>query len=296
MKFPGMDIYRSIVITGGSGMLAQALAEQLRGRGIEPVLLAHAQLDITQAPAVRAVFEQYRPTLLLNCAAHTGVDQCEQEPERANAINGDAVRLLADTARDFGTRLVHFSTDFVFDGQSHQPYRPEDAPNPLSAYGKSKRLGEVELAAHAPPGWMILRTSWLFGRPGNCFPQTIVNLARKGTSLTVVNDQLGCPTYALDLAAATFDLLDVGAQGIQHVTNEGQTTWFDFAQAILKAFDLTAEITPVTTAQWTQMRPHQARRPAYSVLDTRFFFQATGNALRHWSAALRDYRTLSWAS
>lgn len=278
-------------MTGAKGMLAHELIMLLQSRGCAPVLTDREQCDISDRSQVSQLFKTHRPTLLLNCAAHTAVDKCEDEPERANAINGVGVGYLAELAREYDTKLVHFSTDFVFDGHIDRPYRPDDLPNPLSAYGKSKLLGEELIKQVAPPSWLTVRTSWLFGRHGHCFPKVIIDRARSGQALKVVDDQKGCPTYAADLAAATLELIDRRASGIWHVTNSLPTTWFEFAKAIVKEFAIAAEVTPISTAQWVQMRPKQATRPAYSVLDTSAYAALAGRQMRPWLDALRDYRT-----
>jgi len=286
-----LDLYRSVLITGGGGMLAHELNQVLKSRGVAPILARRADCDITNPAQLASIFRQHRPTLLLNCAAHTGVDLCEDEPARANSINGQGPSNLAELCREYHTQLIHFSTDFVFNGQSDRPYRPDDAPNPISAYGYSKLLGEEAIKQIAPPSWLIIRTAWLFGRHGNCFPKIILNRARQGHPLAVVNDQHGCPTYAVDLAVAVFDLLDRGAKGIWHITNSSPTTWYDFAKAILTEFNVTAEVKPITTAQWRAMRPKQANRPPYSVLDLSPFITIAGRNMRDWRDALKDYRT-----
>ena len=286
-----MDLYRSVLITGGGGMLAHELTKSLLARGVQPVRLGHREGDITDLNLLSRLFQSHRPSLLLNCAAHTGVDLCEDEPERANAINGQGVGNLAQLCREYGTHLVHISTDFIFDGHIDHPYRPDDIPNPLSAYGKSKLLGEELVRQIAPPAWLIIRTAWLFGRHGNCFPRVIVDRARAGHVLKVVNDQFGCPTYAVDLAMAVFDLLDRGATGVVHVTNSTPTTWYEFARSTLTEFGITAAVTPISTAQWLEIRPRQAKRPLYSVLDLSGFMAMTGKNMRNWRDALKDYRT-----
>ncbi len=280
----------SILITGGGGMLAHALARALQARGRSAVAIARSGCDITDPAAVARVFQQHRPTLLFNCAAHTKVDLCQQQRELADAINAHALPTLAEQSRRFGTTLVHYSTDFVFDGQLRRPYRPDDPTSPLSAYGSSKLLGEEQLQANAPRRWLILRTAWLYGRNGPCFPRTMVSLARQGKPLKVVGDQTGSPTLTDDLAEATLDLLDRGAAGIWHVGNSGQTTWFDFTAAILEEFNLKTELSATTSAEWFKLRPDSAVRPAYSVLDTEPFARFVGRPMRHWREALHDYR------
>jgi len=284
-----MGMYDSIVITGGRGMLAQAIVAALAARKLSAVAVDRAAVDVTREADVRKLFAVHQPTLLINCAAHTKVDLCEDETEKANAINGHAVGVVARSAREHGTFVVHYSTDFVFDGSGRSPYRPDHPVGPLSAYGHSKLLGERLLQEHAPPEWLIVRTAWLYGRGGPSFPRTIVERARKGGPLKVVNDQIGSPTYTPDLAQATLDLLDRRETGIWHLTNSGQTSWFDFARSALGYFKVNANISPVTTAEWFKMRPKQATRPSYSVLDVEPFTRAVGRPMRHWEEALRDF-------
>lgn len=286
-----MRIYESIVITGGKGMLAQALAQTLQSRNLPFHAIGHAECDITNESDVRRLFAEHKPTLLINCAAHTKVDLCEDEQEKANAINGHAVGILADQARAHGCFLVHYSTDFVFDGKGQRPYRPDDLVNPLCVYGRSKLLGEQKLQENAPPNWLILRTAWLYGRGGPNFPRTIVERTRQGQPLKIVNDQVGSPTHTVDLAQATLDLLDRQLSGIWHLTNAGSTSWYDFARAAVEEFCVSgANLTPVTTEQWLAIRPKQARRPSYSVLDVGPFARATGQPMRPWREGLRDFR------
>jgi len=286
-----LDLYKSVIITGGGGMLAHDLNHLLRQRGVSPVLATRADCDISDRDSIARFIAPRHPTLILNCAAHTAVDLCEDEPERANAINGEGAGYLAELCKRQRAKLVHFSTDFVFDGQNDRPYRPDDIPNPLSAYGKSKLLGEERIKQVAPPSWLIIRTAWLFGRHGNCFPQVIVSRARAGHALRVVDDQIGCPTYSVDLGKAVLELLDHGANGIWHLTNSSPVSWFEFAKTIVAEFKIGAEVMPISTAQWISIRPKQARRPCYSVLDTALFGKLTGRSMRNWRDCLRDYRT-----
>lgn len=284
------DPYFSILITGGRGMLAQALERALRRKGHAPGILSRADLDVSEPAQIAAAFEQYKPTLLFNCAAYTKVDLAEKEPERADLCNGAALEALAEQCVRHKTNLVHYGTDYVFDGSLRRPIKPTDPPGPQSAYGRSKLLGEQHIARINPPGWLIIRTAWLYGPGGPCFPQTMINAARAGKPLTVVDDQVGSPTFTRDLADATLSLINAEASGIYHVVNAGQTTWHDFTAAILEEFELKAELSRTTSAQWKRTRPDSATRPAYSVLDTSEYTRVTGRTMRDWRAALHDYR------
>jgi dTDP-4-dehydrorhamnose reductase len=286
-----MGIYDRILITGGGGMLAKALVRALRARDLDPIVLDRAALDITDDDQVRQVLEKSGlPTLVLNCAAFTKVDLCEEQPQVANAVNASGAAHLAKWATLYGVqRLVHFSTDFVFDGAARRPYRPDDPVHPLSAYGASKLQGEREIAALCPSGSLIIRTAWLYGVGGPCFPQTMISAARAGKQLKVVDDQTGSPTFTDDLATATLHLIDADARGIYHVTNSGQTNWHDFTAAILQEFDLKADLSRTTSADWKKLRPNSAIRPAYSVLDTTGYTQTTGKTMRPWPEALHAY-------
>lgn len=283
-----MGVYDRVVITGGGGMLAKALAGALRARGSEPTVLDRAALDVTNFPEVVQAIEKLKPTLTLNCAAHTKVDLCEEQEDLANLINGSAAGVLAAAAKDVGAKFVHYSTDFVFNGGSMRPWREDDPTNPLSAYGRSKFAGEKRVARDGV-NWLILRTAWLYGPGGPCFPMTIINAAKAGKPLKVVDDQIGSPTFTHDLAEATLNLLDASASGIFHVVNAGQTTWHDFTAAILDEFGLTTELSRTTSADWKKQRPNSATRPAYSVLDTSKYTQTTGKQMRDWREALSAY-------
>ncbi len=281
-----MSIYDSIVITGGGGMLGHALADALRDR--KPIVLNRSQCDVSNDADISHIFD-HRPTLLLNCAAHTKVDLCETETAKADAINGYAVGKMARLCGEHGTTLVHVSTDFVFDGQGKRPYRVDDPVNPLSAYGRSKLLGETELQKNAPKRWLIVRTAWVYGRHGTNFPRTMVTAARAGKPLTVVSDQVGSPTYTVDLAEGILALLDHGAQGIYHITNSGQTNWFEFAKTALAEFGVHHPVSAISSADWQKVRPSAAARPSYSVLDIDPFAKLTGLKMRPWQEGLKAF-------
>jgi dTDP-4-dehydrorhamnose reductase len=280
-----MSICKSIVITGGGGMLGHALTDALKLRGHQPIVLTRGQCDIAKDADIQKIFD-HRPTLLLNCAAHTKVDQCEQEPDVADAINGYAVGKMAALCREHRTFLVHLSTDFVFQGHGARPYRIDDPVNPLSAYGRSKLLGETELQKNAPENWLIVRTAWVYGRHGANFPRTMVTAARAGKPLTVVSDQVGSPTYTVDLAEGILQMIDHNGRGIFHFTNSGQTNWFEFAKAALEIFGIDHPVSAISSADWQLKRPASAPRPSYSVLDLQSYVTLTGQTPRPWLQAL----------
>jgi dTDP-4-dehydrorhamnose reductase len=283
----------STLIVGDRGMLAHAIRQTLQSRGVEPLGVDVDRCDITRPEQVAACFDEIKPSLVINCAAYTNVDGCEKNVELANAVNGTGVGHLAHACRARGTTLVHFSTDYVFDGSLRRPLRPDDPVGPRSAYGKSKLLGEQLLQQHAPARWLIIRTAWLYGPNGPSFPQTMLNAARAGKPLRVVADQVGSPTFTFDLASAVFDLLDRDAAGIFHVTNSGETSWFDFAKAIFSEFGVTpTSLDSIDSAEWKRIKPDSAERPAYSVLDLSAYERVTGQTMPSWQDALRRYHDL----
>ena len=283
---------RPIALFGANGLLGRAVASSFSRRACSPrdrpISIDRATCDISNPNQVESIFSEHRPTIAINCAAYTKVDQAEQEPALARAINVTATANLARACKTFDTKLVHISTDFVFDGTATIPYQPDSPTNPLSVYGSTKRDGEREIESIDPPGWLILRTSWLFGSTGPCFPRMIVQRAAAGQTLTIVNDQIGSPTYAPDLADAIFELIEAEKSGIHHVTNAGHCSWFNFASAVVKEFGLPAErVQPITTEQFLQMRPIQAERPMYSVMVD----DSLPKPLRNWRETLSAFRS-----
>jgi dTDP-4-dehydrorhamnose reductase len=277
------------VITGAGGMLAADLQDELRARGEAVTPWTRADLDVTDARLVHARIRELQPTIIVNCAAYTKVDQAETDENVANAINGSAVEILANAANDVDALLVTVSTDFVFDGTSRTPYEVTQETRPLSAYGRSKLLGELA-ASHAKK-YLVIRTSWLFGTRGPNFVEAIRNQIRKGTNpLRVVEDQRGRPTYTPHLARAIIRLAllaqesDV-ARGIFHYADEGECSWYDFARAIVEESGAETAVKPVTTDEF----PRPAKRPAYSVLSTERYERLTGLRPDSWRAGLREY-------
>jgi dTDP-4-dehydrorhamnose reductase len=273
-----------IAIVGSKGMLGSDLVIEL-SRSFDIIPLAKQDLDITEAEACRKAAESLKAAVIVNASGFTDVDGCESRRDEAMLLNSTAVANLAEACRAVGTMLVHFSTDYVFDGASSRPYREEDAPNPLSFYGLSKRRGE-QAVMNALDRYIIIRTSWLFGKAGKNFVDTILKLAKQQKTLKVVTDQRGAPTYTRDLAQAVGALLQKKAVGLFHVTNSGSCTWYEFAREIIQyAYGGAVDVLPTDSSSLG--RP--ARRPAYSVLDNEKFNRVTGMHMRPWPEALHEY-------
>lgn len=273
-----------VLITGANGQLGTALR---RTAPKQALIVAHDidTLDLTDPSAVRSLIERERPALILNAAAFTAVDRAEAEQAAALAINATAVGVLADAARMVGAQFVHVSTDFVFDGERGVPYRPDDTPAPVGAYGRTKLAGEA-----AAGDALIVRTAWVYGPTGNNFVRTMLRLMADRDQVGVVADQIGTPTYVPGLARALWALSDAKVKGILHYTDSGVASWYDFAVAIQEEaivaglLERAVPINPITTAQF----PTPARRPAYSVLDKTRTWELLGGPAPHWRNNLRE--------
>jgi dTDP-4-dehydrorhamnose reductase len=275
---------RRVLVTGATGMLGSDLAPALAAAGHEVFARPRSDLDITDAKGVLRAVRELAPDVVVNCAAFTNVDACETDP-RAYEVNAKAVGHLADACGHFGAQLVQISTDFVFDGTKGSPYVEDDPPNPLSAYGRSKRAGEE--AALRLSGSLVVRASWLFGRSGWNFVEAILKQVEGGKKrLAVVVDQVGRPTATTDLSEAIAALLEAGASGVYHFANRGEVTWNEFAREILwHAGRRDVDVDPTTSDALA--RP--ARRPAYSVLDTGKYERLTGRPIRSFREPLAEY-------
>jgi dTDP-4-dehydrorhamnose reductase len=272
-----------IVIIGSTGMLGRELMEACRRRDPETRGFAGPDdIDILDDRAVRQLMAREQPEIVINATGYTDVDGAEAEPGAADQINRIGPGHLARSCRETGALLVHYSTDYVFDGRSDRPYRPDDTPNPINAYGRSKLAGEREIL-ETGCRHLIIRTSWLYAPHSRNFVRTILDLAAKRPALDVVDDQCGRPTYAPDLASMTLQLVDHGVDGTVHAANDGQCTWYGLASAIVEQSGLSCAVRPCTTADM----PRPAPRPRYSVLDLAATSALVGKP-RHWTEALAD--------
>jgi dTDP-4-dehydrorhamnose reductase len=283
-----------LLLIGADGQVGWELARALApiGHVISASIQGHRGLsvDLTDFASIRQLINNTRPDFIINAAAYTAVDQAEREPEIAMTINGDALRIIAELAGTLAIPVVHYSTDFVFSGNTDRPYREEDAPQPINVYGATKRAGEQALLDSQVTA-LILRTAWVYGARGKNFLLTMLKLFRERENLQVVNDQIGTPTWSRLLAQVTALIIYRASQGeidlnhvkgLYHVTNTGMTSWFGFATAIQKLVNSPCQIQAITSAEY----PTVAQRPAYSVLDTQKLTTTFGLVLPDWHDAL----------
>ena len=251
------------LVVGYKGMLGQDLVKTLTAKGLDVSGVDRTEVDITNAEDTLKALAGY--DIVVNCAAYTAVDAAEEAEELAFQVNALGAANLARATKIHGSRLVHISTDYVFSGEATVPYVESDVPCPTSTYGRSKLAGEWAVAANSGD-YIIVRTAWLYGAKGNCFPKTIVKLLNARDSITVVDDQFGQPTWTIDLAELIFNLVDARVpSGIYHGTSGGQTNWFEFARAIALSAGLDPErVQPTTSAEFKRPAP----RPAWSVLES----------------------------
>lgn len=275
------------LVTGGGGQLATRLARRLADCGEDAVVLARADLDITDAAAVAAQLERHAPDVVVNAAAYTAVDAAETDEDAAAAVNVTGPQVLARAVARRDGRFVHVSTDYVFDGTADRPYEPDDPTGPRTAYGRTKLAGEQAVLAELPTAH-IVRTAWVYGGPGANFVDTMLSLERTRETVDVVADQIGSPTYAADLAGA---LVAVGqsadvAPGVLHYANAGQASWFDLAREAFRCVGADPErVRPTTSAAFVRPAP----RPGWSVLSTAAWTAAGLPAPRPWQDAVADH-------
>jgi dTDP-4-dehydrorhamnose reductase len=274
------------LVFGASGQLGQCLAHVAAERNISGlIMLPEEQANILKPEDLRASFEQYKPQYCINCAAYTAVDKAEDEVDIARRVNRDGVENLARLCGEFGTTLLHVSTDFVFAGTGNQPLQETDEAAPISVYGLTKLEGEQVIPAHTEQ-YFILRTSWLYSEFAGNFVKTMLRFGREREEMRVIWDQLGTPTYAIDLAGALLHIIQTGSTeyGLYHYSNEGVTSWYDFAVAIFELGGLPTRTVPIRTSEY----PTKATRPAFSVMDKSKIKAALGLSIPHWRVSLQE--------
>lgn len=274
----------TIIVFGASGQLGQCLQFVSRQKQINTIhFLPEESANILDQDKLIEVFEQYQPAYCINCAAYTAVDKAEDEVDLARKINRDGARNLATLCQSFGTTLVHISTDFVFAGDGNQPLSESEEAKPINVYGLTKLEGEQAVQQEAARHF-ILRTSWLYSEFGNNFVKTMLRLGQEKEELRIIWDQLGTPTYAIDLATCLLDLIASGSQdyGIYHYSNEGATTWYDFAQAIFDLSHTRVKVLPVRTCEYVT----KAIRPPFSVMDKTKIKTHLQISIPHWRESL----------
>ncbi|SEM86555.1 dTDP-4-dehydrorhamnose reductase [bacterium A37T11] len=277
----------NIIVFGASGQLGQCLKKVLETTPHASTyrFLAEDEANILDDAKLATVFEKYQPVGVINCAAYTAVDKAEEEVQLAYDINANALITITELCKKYDSRLVQISTDFIFGGKLERPLTEEDETGPLGVYGSSKLEGEIAVMSNRFYHFFIIRTSWLYSEYGNNFVKTMLRLGSERDSLNVVSDQVGTPTYAIDLAGVIIQLLESGSEkyGTYHYSNEGVASWYDFAKAIFELSGTKVNVNPVPTSAY----PTKAKRPAYSVLDKSLIKRTFKISIPDWKDSLK---------
>ncbi|KKN56479.1 hypothetical protein LCGC14_0571690 [marine sediment metagenome] len=290
-----MNNTKTILVTGSTGQLGQSIktviAEDLDDAGYEFVFAHREQLDLSNATSITNFFEHNTFDVIINCAAHTAVDKAESEPELANQINHLAVQQLAEIAQRHNAKLIHISTDYVFNGQQYRPYIETDHVEPQGVYGLTKLNGEQAIQNTMDNNAIIIRTSWVYSEYGNNFVKTMLRLGKERDSLNVIFDQVGTPTYAQDLAKAIMSIVQSPVfnqtqfqTNIMHFSNEGVASWYDFANTIFELSHIECQVTPIETKDY----PTPATRPHYSVLNKTKIKDSFNLTIPYWKDSLKQ--------
>lgn len=273
-----------ILVTGASGQLGHDLLLELAKRGHNVTGVSSKELDLTDFGKVRIYLNAMRPDAVMHCAAYTAVDQAEDDVERCDLINRGGTDTIARCCGEIGCKLLYISTDYVFAGNGERPWQPDDLPNPINAYGKSKLLGE-EAIRKFTTRFFIVRISWLFGVNGKNFVKTMLRLGAERDCISVVNDQFGSPTYSKDLSILLADMIVTEQYGVYHASNEGFCSWYEFACAIMEQAGLPARVLPVSSEQY----PSRAKRPMNSRMSKDKLTENGFQRLPSWQDALQRY-------
>ncbi|MFD0081542.1 dTDP-4-dehydrorhamnose reductase [Priestia megaterium] len=275
---------QKVLVTGANGQLGKELVELFTEKGFEVYGFGRDKMDITNQAQVQEMISTLKPNIVLHSAAHTQVDLAESEPEQAFLINAYGTRNVAVAAEAAGAKLVYVSTDYVFNGTNDEPYNEFSPTSPLGVYGKSKLAGE-QFVRDFHSKFFIVRTSWVYGKHGANFVKTMLKLGEERKELSVVADQIGCPTYTLDLAHAILELVDTQKYGVYHVSNSGSCSWYEFAKEIFEISEMKVQVNPCTTADF----PRPAARPANSVFEHMSIKLNNFSSIRHWKEALSSF-------
>lgn len=277
---------KTILISGSTGQLGQELATIVaQFENADCIFLNREALDLSKASSIKACFEKYNPDYFINCAAYTAVDKAESDQEQASQINAKAPGLIAELCHKMGAKLIHISTDYVFDGNGKTPYKTNHKVDPINFYGASKAEGEQLVMANNDDS-VIIRTAWVYSEFGKNFVKTMLELMDSKPELNVVNDQIGAPTYAKDLAKAIVKICNSEnfVPGIYHYSNEGEISWFDFATAIAQLSGSNCQVHPIPSSAF----PTPAKRPAYSLLDTHSIQDTYKVEIPYWVNSLKE--------
>ncbi|WP_413307076.1 dTDP-4-dehydrorhamnose reductase [Bacillus sp. 1P10SD] len=273
-----------VVVTGAAGQLGQDVVLELARRNHEAIGTDRQKLDITNEADVFSFISEVKPDIIIHCAAYTNVDAAEENEEIAYQINASGAAYLARASQRVGAKMLYVSTDYVFDGTATEPYEVDEQTKPLGAYGRTKLAGEELLQKHLKE-YFIVRTAWVFGAHGNNFVKTMLRLGEERDEVGVVHDQVGSPTYTVDLARFMVELMETDKYGIYHATNTGVCSWYEFAVEIFKQAGLNVTVKPLTSDQF----PRPAKRPQYSVLSKKKIVENGLTPLRNWKEALSAY-------
>ncbi len=276
---------KAVILGGRTGLLGQSLTEKLKVQEIITIPLSRSDFDPLNDESLTAMLEREEPDFIFNTVAYTMVDLAEDEENNAHLLNTTLPATLGRLCKQLNIKLIHYSTDFVFDGKKDSPYTEKDQTNPQSVYGETKLAGEERLCELDYEDILIIRTAWLFGPNKTNFVHKILGLAKERENLTIVHDQVGSPTYTPDLAEYSIELLKNEAKGIFNVVNSGKASWCELATEAINSCAINCRVDPVPTSAY----PTKATRPPYSVLDTSKFTEVTGVTPRPWVQALRDY-------
>lgn len=272
-----------ILLTGANGQLGRELQKQYADKDVELILTDVKELDITDVKAVHKFVVEHKPDVIINCAAHTQVDKCEEQLDLAYKINAIGPKNLASAAFEVGAEIVQISTDYVFDGEGHKHLDEFAETNPQTVYGRTKLDGE-NFVKTLNPKYYIVRTAWLYG-DGNNFVKTMINLSKTHDEVKVVNDQIGTPTSTVDLARVVIKLIDEKNYGLFHCTCKGVCSWYEFAKEIFRLKNIDIKVIPCTTEEF----PRPAKRPKYSVLRNYMLELTTGDITREWQESIKEY-------